>query len=539
MGADYNQFICILELKLTMDNRRTKSLKNNSKDTTENALIKQAFGQILMGSFMAISLFSVKSAFTYYYLMHIILMVLLGMMIISEFTTILFDTSENVIIQPLPINGNTINLARNAHIFLYLTMIASNISVVSIIIAIIKFGLLSGLFFTLSILLNVLFTLFLTNILYLGIMHITTGEQLKNILMYFQIVITVLFMAGYQFGLNVVDKSQIQNLTLHIDWYSFLIPAAVFSGLVDSLSFGIFDWQHILFVIEAITLPLVATFITGRYLTPIFNRKLMDLEQGDRATKVKSFSRRTSIWYNLMSKIFVYRQDEKASFLLGWKMTGSERLFKQTFFPSLAYVVIMIAVQFSRKSFDMAEMAASNRYLLLLYSFIIISFTLSNALLYGNNQHAHWIFKILPVESPANYFKGFIKAAFARYFIPFYIALSVGICFIWGIKVLPDVIIALLAIYLFTLLYYYFQQPSFPFAQPKLATQGGGVFLKIMGLILLSVILGFAHYFLTKWHIYGRVVLLTFYIAAIIYINNVFVYKVITWKSVDKANSYT
>lgn len=538
MGADYYQFISILELKLTIDNRRTKSLKNNSKDAMENALIKQAFGQIVLGSFMAISLYMVKSAFTYYYLMHIILMVMMGMMIISEFTTILFDTSENVIIQPLPIKGNTMNLARNAHVFLYLTMMAFSISVISVVVSIIKFGILSGLIFTASILLNVLFTLFLANLLYLGIMRFATGEQLKNVLMYFQIIIAIVFMAGYQFGLNVVDKSQLQNMTLHIDWYTFLIPAAVFSGLVESFSFGVFDWQHILFIVEAITLPIVATFITGRYLTPVFNRKLMDLEQGDRATKVKSTNGRKSMWYNILSFTFVHREDEKASFLLGWKMTGSERLFKQTFFPSLGYVLIMIAVQFTKRSFDMTEMAASSRYLILLYSFIIISFSLSNALLNGNNQHAHWIFKTLPVESPAVYFKGFIKAAFARFFIPFYIGLSVGVCFIWGIKVLPDVIIALLAIYLFTLLYYYLQQPIFPFAQPKLASQGGAVFMKMMGLILLATALGFAHYFLIKWNVYGSIVLLALYIAAILYANRVFVHKTITWESVDKANSY-
>jgi len=140
MDADYNQFIRILQLKLTMDNRRMKGLGNKSKQETENALLKQSLMQILFGVFFATFLLMIKSQFTYYYFAHTFLMAMMAMMIISEFTTILFDTSENVIIQPLPIKGNTTSLARNAHVLIYLSLMAFNLSVISIIIAIFKFG---------------------------------------------------------------------------------------------------------------------------------------------------------------------------------------------------------------------------------------------------------------------------------------------------------------------------------------------------------------------------------------------------------------
>ena len=51
MGADYQQFIRILELKLTMDDRRMKGMGNNSKKETKNALFKQSLGQIFFGIF--------------------------------------------------------------------------------------------------------------------------------------------------------------------------------------------------------------------------------------------------------------------------------------------------------------------------------------------------------------------------------------------------------------------------------------------------------------------------------------------------------
>ena len=539
MDADYNQFIRILQLKLTMDNRRMKGLGNKSKQETENALLKQSFMQIMFGVFFATFLLMIKSQFTYYYFAHTFLMAMMAMMIISEFTTILFDTSENVIIQPLPIKGNTISLARNAHVFIYLSLMAFNLSVISIAVAVFKFGIASALVFMFTVFMNVLFTLFLANVLYLLIMRLASGEKLKNLLMYFQIVIAILFMLAYQFGIQMVDKTHIQNMILPVYWYTYLVPPAFFSGLIEALSSRIFDQQHLIFIAEALIIPPVAIYLTGKYLTPVFNRKLMDLEQGDRVSKIKTENGRESWWYRILSAVFIHRQDEKAAFKMIWIMSGRERLFKQTLLPAFGYIVIMIIVPFFNKSFNFNELNQGYRYLLILYAFVFIGASLSGSLVSGNNQHAAWVFKTMPLSSPACYFKGFIKAAFARFFIPFYALLAIVICSIWGIKVLPDVIIALMAIYLFTIVFYYYQNANFPFGMEKIATQGGAAFFKIMGLMLVAALLGFSHYFLLKWFSFANLLLIPVYLMAIYYVNRIFVHKKITWERVDSVNSYS
>lgn len=539
MDADYNQFIRILQLKLTMDNRRMKGLGNKSNRETENALLKQSIAQIIFGIFFALFLLMIKSQFTYYYLAHTFLMAMMAMMIISEFTTILFDTSENVIIQPLPIKGNTISLARNAHVFIYLSFMAFNLSVISIVVAIFKFGIASALIFSFTVFMNVLFTLFLANVLYLLIMRLASGEKLKNLLMYFQIFIAILFMLAYQFGLQMVDKTHIQNMILPVYWYTYLVPPAFFSGLIEALSSLIFDQQHLIFIVEALTIPFVAIYFTGKYLTPIFNRKLMDLEQGDRVSKIKTENGHESWWYRILSAVFIHRQDEKAAFKMIWIMSGRERLFKQTLLPAFDYIVIMIIIPFFSKSFDMNELSQSYRYLLILYTFVFIGASLSGSLINGNNQHAAWVFKTMPLSSPACYFKGFIKAAFARFFIPFYTILGIIVCSIWGINVLPDVIIALLAIYLFTIMFYYYQNTNFPFAVEKIASQEGAAFFRVMILILIAAILGFSHYFLLKWFNFANLLLIPVYLLAIYYVNRIFVYQRITWERVDSVNSYS
>lgn len=539
MGADYNQFIQILRLKLTLDDRRANKYSKKKENEQGKTLMKQAIFQIVMGVFFALFVMLVKSPFTFYYFSHTFIMVMMAMMIISEFTTILFDTSENAIIQPLPIKGSTINLARNAHVFLYLLMMAFNLSVLSIIVACIKFGVISGLIFLFTIFLNVLFTLFLTNILYLGIMRLASGERLKNMLMYFQVIIAIFFMGAYQIGLNMVDRSVISDMILPIHWYTYFLPPAFFSGLIEAISTLTFDRSHLLFVAEALIIPPIAIFLTGKYLTPVFNRKLMDLEQGDRVSKVKIETQGNSLYYRIMATLFVRGQEEQAAFKMMWKMTGRERQFKQTFLPALGYILIMIIAPNIGKHDSLSEIIKSDKYLLILYVFMFIGFTLCTSLLTGNNQASTWIFKSLPLGSPANFFKGTIKATFAKFFVPFYFTIGTLLTALWGIKILPDVIIVFLSIYMFTLLSYYLQQPGFPFTMEKMATQGGSNAMKIFGLIALTAALGFMHQFLIHWFTGANLFLIPIYAGAIVYINRIMVYKWITWKVVDRVNNYS
>lgn len=539
MGADYNQFIHILRLKLTLDNRRANKYSKNQGNAHGKTLILQAVFQVVMGIFFALFVILIKSPFTFYYFAHTFIMVMMAMMIISEFTTILFDTSENAIIQPLPIKGNTINLARNTHVFLYLLMMAFNLSVLSIIVACVKFGVISGFIFLFTIFLNVLFTLFFTNILYLGIMRLASGERLKNMLMYFQVIIAIFFMAAYQFGLKMMDRSVITDIILPIHWYTFLLPPAFFSGFTEGISNLTFDQSHLLFIAEALIIPPVAIFLTVKYLTPVFNRKLMELEQGDRVSKIKTETQGKGLYYKLMALFFVRKQAEKAAFKMMWKMIGRERQFKQTFLPALGYIFIMIIAPNIGKYDNMSEIIKGDSYLLVLYAFMFIGFALCSSLLIGNNQQSTWIFKSLPLDSPASFFKATIKAAFARFFVPFYLAMGTLLCALWGMKILPDVVIAFLFIYLMTLLSYYHQQPGFPFSIEKMASQGGSNAMKIIGLIAFTAGLGFMHKFLSHRFPFASLLLIPLYGGAIVYVNRIWVYRKITWKEVDRVNNYS
>jgi len=116
---------------------------------------------------------------------------------------------------------------------------------------------------------------------------------------------------------------------------------------------------------------------------------------------------------------------------------------------------------------------------------------------------------------------------------------GIGIAAFWGVSVIPDILIAWLSIYMLTLIMFYIQHPQFPFSNAKSASQGGTSFVKVMGLMLVSGIIGYGHYFISlKLGIYGMIFLIVLYSFGILLVNRIWVYKLITWEKIDSYNSY-
>jgi hypothetical protein len=222
-------------------------------------------------------------------------------------------------------------------------------------------------------------------------------------------------MAGYQFGMKMVDTSVFQDMIVPVRWFTFFVPPAFFSGFIETFTTIIFDSNHIIFVAEAIFIPAAAIYFTVKYLTPVFNRKLMDIEQGDRTSKIKTEVAGKGLLLNLLMSLFVSGNEEKASFKLMWKMAGRERLFLQTLLPTYGYIIIRIVLPFLTNPTDFGKLVESDKYLLLLYVFLLVAATLPTALVIGNNKQSSWIFRCVPLNSPAVLFKGFINAAFVRF----------------------------------------------------------------------------------------------------------------------------
>lgn len=496
MGVDFEHLCSILKVKLMMDNRRSLSLSQKGKEA-KNQLLLQTFLYAAMGMLVGFTIIQINSPLVSYTIFFSFIMVMIAMLMISEFTTILIDTRDNSILMPRPVGSRTIVMAKIIHIAIYLTHMSLSLSLFVIVLTIINYGVLASLLLIFLIILASLFTLFLTNIFYLGLMNVVNGQKLKDIIVYFQIAMAILFMGAYQLMPRMMDLVNIADMTLPINWWSYFIPPIWMSGTMESFIYGSYDLSHFTFIASSILLPILSLFFVIRVLAPKFNRALGQLDvAGSKKVKVKTENKDQNKFLNKVSLLFTRTTEEAAAFKMVWLMSGRERKYKQTVFPSFGYILIfsLMFVFKSKDAFNMVALAESQKYILFIYTTIFVAFSISLQLSYSDESKSSWFYRSLPLSTPGQILLGAFKSVMVKYYIPT-ITIIGGFClYIWGIQVLDDIIFGALSIFLVTSLLFSWQNPQFPFSVERTTQDMGGNFVKGMLLMLSALFLGGINY---------------------------------------------
>jgi ABC-2 type transport system permease protein len=489
---------------------------------------------VLVGTFLSLMFFKTNDFFLISFSTHIYLMVMVAITMMAEYSVSLFDTRDNNLLIPLPLNGQTLGWARVMHIMLYLLLLTFSLILPALVTTGIKFGVTSSFLLLLSALLNTMFTLFFTIFFYLGLMKFTSGEKLKDLLMYIQVGFSIVIMIGYQFAPRYLLPDIIAEGLMEPKWYYLLIPPAWFS--MFSVAGMIHDTIIITGTIAAIVLPLVSMIFIGKKLFYGFENKLVQLSSADtRNEKVKplKLQNEKSIWFRVISFMMGIPTKELPIFRLMWKLVGRERLFKQSILPMVAYmVVIPVFSVFSNK--ELGDIGT--RYLTFLYFTILTSSMIPAVISIGNCAYTEWIYQTLPSLKPSSVLSNTVKAAFGRFFIPVFILMSMPLFYFKGAMALADIVTIFLFNYLTAILILYFQAPFMPFSQTKAVSQGGKTALRMMLIVFLALPFGFLHSYLSGKNGWLALLPSAIFLPFLLLIDKKWFPRKITWKLVEAVN---
>jgi len=496
-GVNYQQFEVILGAKLTMDNR--KMLGNNSqKKTLKNAMLMQVFIYGIIGGFMSMMLMKGSSAlffFTTIFFSFIMIMVIMGL--ISEFNTILFDTRDNSILLPRPITPRTLLFVRVMHIMIYLMLISLSLSIIPLITFASMFGLASMLLLLIDVILITLFSVFLTNIIYLLLMKFTTGEKLKDIITYSQIVMTIIFMGAYQFMPRLAENQSLISSFNSVQWWMYLIPPFWMSASITPIVNGGFSIQSSGFLLLSVAMPLIGLWLVSSVLAKNFNQSLSALDQGDTKSDKKKGKAETSSLVNFLSRICSYTTEERVSFTTIWRIANRDRKFKQAVYPALGYVFIMIFIVFMNFHISLSEIDKTKYFLILIYAPTFILNVLIYTIRYSENFKASWIYQTIPVQHPGQIISGAFKAIFTQLFLPVFIVVNIATFYFWGFSIIVDVVYGFLSIVLMAYLMLLTQPPAFPFSEERSAEQSGrNVIKSLLMFFMMGAMIGMHYLFI-------------------------------------------
>ncbi|WP_372753648.1 hypothetical protein [Labilibaculum sp.] len=496
MGVDFDQLCSILKIKIRMDNRRSLSLSKKKKESS-NQLWLQTFVYAMLGGFLMLTLYIIDDILVSYTIIFAFIMIMIAMLMISEFTNVLMDTRDNSILMPRPVNSRTLVLAKILHIAFYMLHLSLSLSLVMILSTLINHGVMATLVFILLIILSALFTLFLTNIFYLGLMNVVNGQKLKDIIVYFQVAMAILFMGAYQLLPRMMEMYDLSNIHMNIEWYSYLIPPVWMSSSINAYISSTYHSSQLAFFLLAIFVPLVSLFFVIKVLGPKFNNALGQLDiTSDKKGKHKEEKKGKIKFSHRLISLFCRNSEEKTAFKMVWLMSGRERKFKQTVYPAFGYIFIFLLIFAfnSKEAFTMEALVASKKYLWFIYMPILLSFSITQNLCYSDQAKSSWFYRALPLAVPGTILKGSFKAGMVKYFLPVQLFISAICLFIWGYSLLDDIIYGTLCIILITSLVQSWQRPQLPFTAERETQDIGGNFVKGILLMLSAGLIGGIHY---------------------------------------------
>lgn len=122
LGADIGQLRAILHTKLMLDDRNPMTIGRMNKPKTERkfATLMNSFASLVFGVVYMFPLIVVKDRVFSLTIYFTFLLTVITLMLITDFSNVLFDSRDKYILFPRPVNDRTLVLARLLHVFIYL-----------------------------------------------------------------------------------------------------------------------------------------------------------------------------------------------------------------------------------------------------------------------------------------------------------------------------------------------------------------------------------------------------------------------------------
>jgi ABC-2 type transport system permease protein len=532
MGVDFQQMKTIVATKLLMDNRRHVVGATTQKEGNVNASfigVMVIYG--ILGLFFSYIIYVIPSFLISMTMYHSYLILMVSLTLVSDFSSVLLDTSDNTIILPRPVSGKTLLAARVTHIVIYLTQITIALSLGALVAAFIKFGWLIGILLLITTFLSLLFALILTNGLYLVLMRFTSEEKLKNIINYFQIAMTFLMMGAYQILPRLMSEDFLADASFVLTWWAALVPPMWMAGLLDIFYSSTIDLVHIVCALFAIGFSIVAAFLMSKFFSSTFSEKLADLGTTNVAAEPKQ--NRNGFLLGLRN-IITKQGIERASFDLVSSALARDRKMKLKIYPSIgSLIIIMLTFIFAGKSSfndTVIDLSNSSAHVFIIYSIFLVLQTVLIQVNISDDFRASWVFNAAPINKPSLILLGSWKAVLASFFVPIYGVISVFVVLIWKINGVDDLIFGLAANIFVTLVTIIVSSKHFPLSLEPNAKNQAGNFVKVILIMMIIGAIGFGHYLLTKieyglWISFPLIIGLTYFCYAKV--------KATTWSKID------
>lgn len=498
LGVDYGAMRLILRMKLTMDRRRASTLFNATSggagaEKETNHFIKSMLLYGVMGLLIMPVLLLGLPPFFKMTIVFALLMFMIMMALISDFSTVLLDLRDKTVLLTKPVSPRTVAMAKLVHIVLYLLGLSGAFAAAPLVAIAIRHGPLHMALFAVELLGAVVLVLTFTALVYLAMLRLFDGEKLKDMINYAQIGFSVAMMAGYQFAIRSFEfaslapefEPKLWQLLVPPVWFG--APFAWLSGGVEAGGGGFVATLSVM----AFVMPVLALVVYVK-LMPTFENSLQKLSQ---AGAVRTKGKR-KLGHSL-ARALTTAGEERTFFQFATAMMGREREFKLKAYPSVALGIVFPVVYLfiGADGFSLEGLSSGRGYLAIYLTMLAIP-SVVMILRYAGGYKGAWIYRAAPVHDYGLAHRGTLKAFLVKLYMPCFLAVGIFMSFVFGLRIVPDLAAALLASMLFTVVCWLPVRKVMPFSEPFQTGRGGDALMVVPLMLLMGVFAG-VHYLCT------------------------------------------
>jgi hypothetical protein len=447
-------------------------------------------------------------------------MILTAVTLISDFTSVLIDVRDNLIILPRPVNDKTVVTSRILHIAIHVMKLVTALALPGICVAV-YLDSWCGLFIIPEILLAALFAVFIVNVVYLSVIKYSKPAKFNNVITYIQIAFSVIVFVGYQALPRMISRVDLNAIDPLTSGWAYVIPSVWFAALYDVIVHP----QSVTLLKLALSAagifcPLAAMIYVVKVLAPGFDRMLSSVSANGETRLLEPASKQLSPaskkkggLADRLSRFVSSNKVEQAGFRLTWRLTSRYRDFKMKVYPSFAYVTVcLLYFIFLRPqrhgggSISMDQLRLGKAYIMIMYFTPFILAEILNQISMSEKYKAAWMMFTTGHDEPGKILSGMFKAIILKYYLPFFTVISLCIMVLWGPFVINDLLLAFFNGLLYGVIYTLFSVEYLPFSQP-VVIKSGRIFSMLLATFCILP-LGLIHYFAARWEWMVTVLLL-------------------------------
>lgn len=496
-GVDYPLFRLLLETRLQLDRRRPQPHFNLGSTAAspdgDNRRIALFF-QLIFGGVMTLMV-AVSPPLVGLGIVHAFVMLMLGLTLLSEFSTVLHDPADDVVLGALPIDGRT---ALAARAFFAGSFIAVNAACLGGPAAVVGFFRGSVAYFPayiLSLALNAVLTLLLVHLVYLVTMSFCAPQRFREVMNVVQIVLSIAFSACYILMPRLIEGAGGQVTGAVSGWFLALPPAWL--AALPALALGApGEPRLIAAAIAGVVAPVIGLFLVLRVLAPVYRRRL-SLSGSPRSSARARRPRREP----LLDRVAVRWLEPEcaAAFRVVSALVARDRSFRLRVYPVLAMFVMAFAINpllAGGPGSWLEDLRDGQGFVLMLYGAVFAGTSPLLELVRGDAPAAAWIWQASPFARAGQILTGALLAIVRRFTLPLLGLAALGTVAVWGPRRIPDVVLAFCTVPLVLGGLAALQEPRLPFSRPP-AQQSQAQMASLIGTTLLVGVIGGAHFVMT------------------------------------------